>query len=151
MKTIPFKYILPASLFVLTLSCNQPEKREIIKSKNAPETIGPYSQAVKVGNTLYVSGQIAINPLNGKMEDEDIVSQTDRIMENIGAILHEANMSYKNIVSSTVYLRDLSEYSTFNQIYSKYFIDAPPSRSTVEVSNLPKNALLEISVIAVKD
>jgi len=143
------KYIIVILIFVL-FSCAEKSKKQIIKTPNAPQAIGPYSQAIRAGNTMYLSGQIAINPKNGQMINSDIVAETDRVMENIGAVLNEANMSYKDIVSATVYLKNIKEFDTFNRIYGKYFVADKPARTTVEVSNLPRGARVEISVIAAK-
>jgi len=124
-------------------------KKEIIYTKNAPEPIGPYNQAVKIGKTLYVSGQIPLIP--GKMElvNGDLEKETIQVMKNLEAILLKANMTFDNIVKTTIFLSDMGNFEIINKIYGKYFDpENAPARETVEVSNLPKYVRLEISVIA---
>ena len=126
-------------------------KKEIIYTKNAPEPIGPYNQAVKIGKTLYVSGQIPLIP--GKMElvNGDLEKETIQVIKNLEAIILEANMTFDNIVKTTIFLSDMGNFETINKIYGKYFDpENAPARETVEVSNLPKYVRLEISVIAVE-
>lgn len=121
---------------------------EIVSSEFAPAAIGPYSQAVKASGFLFVSGQIALD-LNGNLNDGDISVQTEIVMANLEAILKEAGLSFLNVVKTTVYLKNISDFSVFNEVYSKYFIsDFKPARSTVEVSNLPKGAKIEIDCLA---
>ncbi|HXA02739.1 MAG TPA: RidA family protein [Cytophagaceae bacterium] len=122
----------------------------IINSKKAPQPIGPYSQAIKAGNTLYVSGQIAIDPATGNLVTEDIVKETQMVMNNIKEILQEAGMSFSDVVKSGIFVKDLNNFATINKIYGDYFSDEPPARETVEVSRLPKDVNVEISCIAVK-
>lgn len=117
-----------------------------IKTNLAPEAIGPYSQAILVDGFLFTSGQIAINPKTGLIEG-DIVQQSNQAFTNIGKILEEAGMSFKNVIKTTVFVKDIKDFQTINEIYAKYFI-SNPARSLVEVSNLPKNAKIEIEVIA---
>ena len=124
-------------------------KKEIIYTKNAPEPIGPYNQAVKIGKTLYVSGQIPLIP--GKMElvNGDLEKETIQVMKNLEAIILKANMTFDNIVKTTIFLSDMGDFEIINNIYGKYFDpENAPARETVEVSNLPKYVRLEISVIA---
>ena len=124
-------------------------KKEIIYTSNAPEPIGPYNQAVKIGKTLYVSGQIPLIP--GKMElvNGDLEKETIQVMKNLEAIILKANMSFDNIVKTTIFLSDMGNFEIINKIYGKYFDpENAPARETVEVSNLPKYVRLEISVIA---
>jgi 2-iminobutanoate/2-iminopropanoate deaminase len=123
--------------------------KEIIYSSKAPEPIGPYSQAAKVGNMLFVSGQIAINPENGQLETSDIVAETHRVMKNLGAILSKAGMNFDNIVKTSIFVKDLGNFATINAAYGEYFKSNPPARETVEVSRLPKDVNVEISCIAV--
>jgi 2-iminobutanoate/2-iminopropanoate deaminase len=124
-------------------------KRAIFTDK-APSPIGPYSQAVTFGNTIYVSGQVAINPANGQLVLTDITSETKQVMENIGAILKEAGYDYKDIVKTTIFLRDMNDFKSVNEIYGIYFTNNFPARETVAVSGLPLNVNVEISVIAIK-
>ena len=124
--------------------------RETIFSENAPKPIGPYSQAVKSGNTIYFSGQIALNPQTGAFVSEtDVVAQTNQVMKNIGALLETCGANYSNIVKSSIFLKDMNDFPKVNDAYAKYFSDVFPARETVEVSRLPKDALVEISVIVV--
>jgi len=122
----------------------------IIESQNAPAPIGPYNQAVLSGNTLYLSGQIAINPTNQEFEGGSIEEQAKRVMSNLKAVLKEADLGFENVVKSTIYVSDLNDFSTVNDIYGDYFILNPPARETVQVAALPKGAKVEISMIAVK-
>jgi 2-iminobutanoate/2-iminopropanoate deaminase len=126
--------------------------RETIFSENAPEPIGPYSQAVRVNNTYYFSGQIGLDPESGEFVSEtDVVLQTQQVMKNITALLVEENMTTSNIVKSSIFLKDMNDFPKVNDEYSKWFKDVFPARETVEVSRLPKDALVEISVICVND
>lgn len=120
-----------------------------IESGNAPKAIGPYSQAVLVDDTLYVSGNIPVNPATGDVAD-GIVNQSKQVFENMKAVLNEAGMSFENVVKTTAFLTDLSNFATFNEIYASYFIAPYPARSCVEVSKLPKNVLVEVECIAKK-
>lgn len=122
---------------------------EIISTNNAPQAVGPYSQAVLVNGTLYASGQIAIDPETQKMVENDIVAQTERICKNIEGVLKAAGMGLENVVKTTCFLADMADFGTFNGIYEKYFI-SKPARSCVAAKALPKNALAEIEIIAVK-
>ena len=120
-----------------------------IFTPNAPEAIGPYSQAILSNETLYCSGQIALDK-DGNLKNTNIEDETVQIFKNINAILNEVNMTFENIVKSTIFLKNMDDFSTVNSIYAKYFKSSPPARETVEVSRLPKNVNIEISVIAVK-
>ena len=120
-----------------------------IFTPNAPEAIGPYSQAILSNKTLYCSGQIALDK-DGNLKNSNIEDETVQIFKNINAILNEVNMTFENIVKSTIFLKNMDDFSAVNSIYEKYFKSSPPARETVEVSRLPKNVNIEISVIAVK-
>ncbi len=120
-----------------------------IESGNAPKAIGPYSQAVLVDDTLYVSGNIPVNPATGDVAD-GIVNQSKQVFENMKAVLNEAGMGFENVVKTTAFLTDLSNFATFNEIYASYFGAPYPARSCVEVSKLPKNVLVEVECIAKK-
>lgn len=120
-----------------------------IESGNAPKAIGPYSQAVLVDDTLYVSGNIPVNPASGDVAD-GIVNQSKQVFENMKAVLNEAGMGFENVVKTTAFLTDLSNFATFNEIYASYFVAPYPARSCVEVSKLPKNVLVEVECIAKK-
>ena len=123
-------------------------EKQIINTTNAPAPIGPYNQSVKVNNMLFVSGQIAINPKNGELILSDITSETHQVMHNLKAILNEAGLDFKNVVKSSIYLSDMNTFATVNEVYGSYFESEFPARETVEVSKLPKNVNVEISVIA---
>ncbi len=122
--------------------------KQTITTENAPQAIGPYSQAIKTGNTLYISGQIAIDPKTQKFLDADIETQTKQVLENLKAILEASNTSPENVLKTTIYLTDLSDFSKVNEIYETYFKESKPARATVCVKELPKNAKIEIDAIA---
>ncbi|MCX6148555.1 MAG: RidA family protein [Candidatus Kapabacteria bacterium] len=124
--------------------------KEVIFTENAPKPIGPYSQAILANNTLYISGQIAINPQSGSMDNSDIEKETEQVMANLQAVLNKAGLDFSNVVKTTIYLKEISDFQKVNSIYSKYFKSSPPARETVQVSKLPKEANIEISMIAVK-
>ena len=123
--------------------------KTIIYSEKAPAPIGPYSQAVKSGNTLYVSGQIPLDVETDKFITDDIASETSQVMKNIGAILNAGKMDFSNVVKCSIFVTDMNDFSIVNSSYEKYFDDEPPARETVEVSALPKGVHVEISCIAV--
>ena len=125
--------------------------RKIINTKKAPKAIGAYNQAVLIGDTLYCSGQIGINPKTNQLIKSSIEEETKQVLENIIAILDSEKMTLNNVVKSSIFIRDMSQYTEINSIYSKYFTKNFPARETVEVSKLPKEANIEISIIAVKD
>lgn len=120
---------------------------EKIYTKNAPDAIGPYSQAVKCGNILFTSGQIAINPVTSQVEASDIVGQTEQVCNNLCALLEAAGTTVDNVVKTTCFLADMADFAAFNEIYGKYFT-SKPARSCVAVKTLPKNVLVEVEVIA---
>jgi len=118
-----------------------------IATDKAPAAIGPYSQGIVVGNILFASGQIAINPATGEIEGTDIVAQSEQVMKNIGALLEAAGTDYTKVAKTTCFLADMNDFATFNEIYAKYFTEKP-ARSCVAVKTLPKNVLCEVEVIA---
>ena len=122
--------------------------KNIIHTDNAPKAIGPYSQAVMAGGMLFVSGQIPINPQTGELSTADISEQTKLVMDNIGAILKAAGLSYENIVKTTCLLADINDFAAMNKVYAEYFPTNPPARSAFAVKDLPKGARLEIEVMA---
>jgi len=124
--------------------------KKIISTDKAPKAIGPYSQAVEANNTLYISGQIAINPETGILIGGDIKKQTELVMKNIGAILEEAGFSYIDVVKSTCLLSDIKNFAAMNEVYAKYYPTDPPARAAYAVVSLPLGALIEIETIAVK-
>jgi len=123
-------------------------KKEIIRTSNAPEPVGPYSQAVKAGNTLYCSGQIPLNPSTGAIPD-GIEAQTRQVLANLEAVLKAGGADFPNVVKTTVFLKDMNDFPAMNAVYGSAFTDAPPARSTVQVARLPKDVLVEIDAIAV--
>ena len=125
--------------------------KTIIKTDKAPAPIGPYNQAVLRGNTLYTSGQIALNPSTGVLVTDDIKSETRQVMENMKAVLEAADMSYNNVVKTSIFISDMNNFSLINEVYGSYFDDATaPARETVEVARLPKDVNVEISMIAIR-
>jgi len=125
-------------------------ERTIIKTPRAPAAIGPYSQAVLVGDTLYCSGQIAIDPKTGTLITDSIERETEQVLENLGAVLRAAGMDYRDVVRCTVYMTDINDYAQINEVYSRYFNESPPAREAVQVAALPRGARVEISCIAVR-
>lgn len=124
--------------------------KEVIYSANAPEPIGPYSQAIKVGSMLFISGQIAIDKASGKILTDNITEETNQVLKNISEILTVAGMDFTNVVKCTIFLKDMGQFPVVNEAYGKKFTSQPPARETVEVSRLPKDVNVEISCIAVK-
>ncbi|AHC51485.1 endoribonuclease [Sulfolobus acidocaldarius SUSAZ] len=123
---------------------------DVIYTEKAPRPIGPYSQAIKVGNFLFVSGQIPIDPKTGELVKGGIKEQTKAVMENLKAIIESAGFTLQDVVMSNVYLKDLNMFNDFNEVYSTYFLNKPPARVTVQVAKLPRDSLIEISVICSK-
>ena len=121
---------------------------QMINTDKAPKAIGPYSQAVKYENFLFVSGQIALDPKTGELVGSTVEEQTRQVMENIKAILEEAELNFNHVVKTTIYLKNINDFDKVNRIYGEYFTEHKPARATIEVSNLPKGALVEIEVIA---
>ena len=122
--------------------------REVVISQDAPKAIGPYSQAIKAGGFVFASGQIALDPATGKLVERDIKAPTEQALKNLSAVLTAAGSSLDRVVRVTVFLKNISDFSAMNEVYGKFFTNAPPSRSTVGVANLPREALVEIDVIA---
>ena len=124
--------------------------KNVIKTNKAPGAIGPYSQGINIGNTYYFSGQIPINPETNTMP-KGIEEQTHQSLNNVKGLLESQGLSFDNVVKTTVYLDNMNDFTTVNEIYAKYFVEPYPSRSAVEVAKLPKGALIEVEVIAVKE
>ena len=124
--------------------------KKIIETKKAPSPIGPYSQAILISNTLYMSGQIAMDPKNGKLVLENIQSETLQVMKNIQAVLEEADMSFEHVVKTSIFIRDMEDVTEINSVYEKYFQTNFPARETIEVARLPKDVHIEISMVAEK-
>ena len=123
--------------------------REVISTSEAPKAIGPYSQAIKANGLVFVSGQVAIDPATQQVMNGDVAAQTDRVLKNLAAILQAAGSGLEKVVRSTVFLKNMGDFAAMNEVYGRYFTQAPPARSTVEVARLPKDVLVEIDVIAV--
>jgi 2-iminobutanoate/2-iminopropanoate deaminase len=119
-----------------------------VATKKAPEAIGPYSQAIRAGGFLFTAGQIALDPANGKIVEGGVVAQTERVMQNLTAVLEAAGADWNKVVKTTVFLADLGDFPVFNEVYGRYLGSARPARSTVQVSALPRNALVEIELVA---
>ena len=122
--------------------------RDVIATKEGPQAIGPYSQAIRANGFIFVSGQVAIDPANQQFIAGDVAAQTDRAIRNLAGILKAAGSSLEKVVRATVFLKNMNDFAAMNEVYGKYFSSAPPARSTVEVARLPKDALVEIDVIA---
>jgi 2-iminobutanoate/2-iminopropanoate deaminase len=122
--------------------------KEIVITDRGPKPIGPYSQAVKTNGFLYLSGQVALDPKTNEMSAGDIRQQTERVLENVKGILEAAGSNLHHVVKTTVFLKDMNEFPAMNEVYARYFTTAPPARSTVQAVRLPKDALVEIEVIA---
>jgi 2-iminobutanoate/2-iminopropanoate deaminase len=123
--------------------------KKIIFTPNAPEPIGPYSQAILINNTLYTSGQIAIDPKTGRLKIETIEEETHLVMSHLKSILEVANMDFSHVVKCSIFLKDMNQFGEVNKVYGSYFSDFPPARETVQVAKLPKDVNVEISAIAV--
>jgi len=125
--------------------------RRAVSAPNAAKPIGPYSPAIRAENLLFVSGQVGFNPATGALVDGGISDQTDQVMRNIGALLAASGADFSHVVRTTVYLADMNEFAAMNEVYGRYVVDPPPARSTVQVARLPRDARVEIDVIAVLD
>jgi 2-iminobutanoate/2-iminopropanoate deaminase len=123
--------------------------KDAVLTDRGPKPIGPYSQAIRANGFLYVSGQVALDPKTGEMAGADIRKQTEQTLENVKGIMEAAGANLHHVVKTTVFLKDLNDFAAMNEVYAKFFTTAPPARSTVQVSRLPKDALVEIEVIAV--
>lgn len=119
-----------------------------VESNEAPKAIGPYSQGIKAGGFVFVSGQVALDPATGAMVGSDVAAQTERVLQNLQAIVEAAGSDLERVVKTTVYLRSMADFAAMNEVYKKYFKNEPPARATVAVAGLPKDALVEIDVIA---
>lgn len=153
----PFFYLFCVLILLLVAkACNNNGsdsehafERRVIHTDQAPEAVGPYSQAVLAGNTLYLSGQVGLDPKTGELAGEDIETQARRALDNLRAVLEAANFSLEDVVQAQVYLTDVNDYGTFNEIYASYFENDPPARAVIEISRLPLDAKVEIMMTAV--
>jgi len=143
---VPF--VLIAALGIA--GCAATATKEVVATKEAPAAIGPYSQAIKFGNLLFLAGQIPIDPKTNQLNTGSIEEQTKLVLDNLKAVLAANGMTMDDVVSTTVYLKDLNEFGKMNAIYGSYFKDKPPARATVQVARLPRDVLVEISAIAAK-
>lgn len=125
-------------------------KRQIVATDAAPKAIGPYSQAVWAGDFLFCAGQIPLDPATGNLVTAGIIEQTTRVLENIRGVLQSQGLDFANVVKATVFLSDMNNFTAMNEVYAKYFTKEPPARSTVQVARLPKDALVEIEVVAAR-
>ncbi len=123
-------------------------QKKVILTAEAPQPIGPYSQAVQVGNFVFCSGQVGIDPKTGQVASSDVVGQAAQVMKNVKAVLDKAGCNWDSVVKTTIFLKSMNDFSAVNEVYATHFKGAPPARSTVEVSRLPKDVLVEIEVIA---
>jgi 2-iminobutanoate/2-iminopropanoate deaminase len=122
--------------------------KDIVLTDRGPKPIGPYSQAVKSNGFVFISGQVALDPNTNEFVGADVRQQTERVLENLKAILEASGVSFKHVVKTTVFLKDMNDFSAMNEVYARYFTAAPPARSTVQAARLPKDALVEIDLIA---
>ena len=123
--------------------------RQLVTAPDAPKAMGAYSPAIKAGNLLFISGQIPVDPSTGNLIDGDIAAQADQVMRNLTALLRAASASFTNVVRTTVYLADMNDFAGMNEVYSRYIVDPPPARATVQVARLPRDVKIEIDAIAV--
>jgi 2-iminobutanoate/2-iminopropanoate deaminase len=123
--------------------------RQLVTAPDAPKAMGAYSPAIKAGNLLFISGQIPVDPMTGNLIDGDIAAQADQVMRNLTALLRAAGASFTNVVRTTVYLADMNDFAAMNEVYSRYIVDPPPARATVQVARLPRDVKIEVDAIAV--
>jgi 2-iminobutanoate/2-iminopropanoate deaminase len=150
MKTL-FTLLIALALFTAVgFAQEQKTNREVVLTKDAPQPIGPYSQAIKAGGFVFASGQIALDPATGKLIEGDIKAQTERVLKNLSAVLAGAGSSMDRVVKATVFLKSISDFPAMNEVYGKVFTNAPPSRTTVQAAGLPRDALIEIDIVALQ-
>ena len=123
--------------------------RQLVTAPDAPKAMGAYSPAIKAGNLLFISGQIPVDPSTGNLVQGDITAQADQVMRNLTALLRAAGASFTNVVRTTVYLADMNDFNAMNEVYSRYIVDPPPARATVQVARLPRDVRIEVDAIAV--
>ena len=139
------------NLTVGAVTLKENSAREIIKTVSAPSAIGPYSQAVRAGNMVFVSGQIPINPATGEFISENVAEQTEQVLQNLAAVLTAAGSSLKAVVKTTVFLADMNDFTAMNEVYARHFTENFPARATVQAARLPKDARVEIECIALSE
>ena len=147
---IPPNIVVAALMAIGMAGCAFNPTKEAVSTKEAPAAIGPYSQAIKVGNLMFLAGQISIDPKTSQLNAGSIEDQTKLVMENLKAVLTAGGMTIDDVVSTSVFLKDLNDFAKMNAVYGTYFKDKPPARATVQVTRLPRDALVEISAIAVR-
>lgn len=125
-------------------------KKKIVRTKNAPAAVGPYSQAVRIGKLIYTAGQIALDPASGKLVEGDVKAQTEQVLNNVRAVLEAAGTSLDNVVKTTVFLQDIGDFAAMNEVYGRFFPAKPPARSAVQVAALPLGAQVEIEAVALR-
>ena len=125
--------------------------RQVISAPDAPKAMGAYSPAIKAGNLLFISGQIPLDPATGNLVTGDIAAQADRVMRNVSALLRAAGLGFEHVVRTTVFLADMNDFAGMNEVYSRYIVDPPPARATVQVARLPRDVRIEIDAIAMID
>ncbi|CUS96472.1 endoribonuclease L-PSP [Candidatus Chrysopegis kryptomonas] len=145
---IPILISITALFFTITSGGKM--ERKVVYTEKAPKPVGPYSQAIIAGDFIFTAGQIPIDPKTNQVVQGDIKEQTKQVLENLKAVLESAGATFDDVVKVTVYMRDLNEFSAMNEVYSEYFKNSPPARTTVEVSRLPRDVKIEIDLIAVK-
>jgi 2-iminobutanoate/2-iminopropanoate deaminase len=124
------------------------QQKQVVATPDAPKAIGPYSQAIKAGGLVFTAGQIPLDPIAGQIAGADTAAQTDRVLKNLQAVLQAAGADLEHVVKTTIFLKNISDFATVNEVYGRYFKNRPPARSTVQVANLPREALVEIEAIA---
>ena len=144
------KFAVAALMAIGMVGCASSLTKEAVSTKEAPTAIGPYSQAIKTGNLMFLAGQIPIDPKTNQLNTGSIEDQTKLVLENLKAVLAAGGMTMDDVVSASVFLKDLNDFAKMNAVYGTYFKDKPPARATVQVARLPRDALVEISAIAVK-
>lgn len=148
-RTASFALLFTA-LVALATGCAAPGSKTVVATKDAPEAIGPYSQAIRHGGTLYLAGQIPIDPKSNQLNTGSIEDQTRLVLDNLKAVLAANGMTMDDVVSTSVFMKDLNEFARMNAVYATYFKDKPPARATVQVARLPRDVAIEISAIAVR-
>jgi 2-iminobutanoate/2-iminopropanoate deaminase len=146
-KQMMRKALLTAAVFLLAVSA-WAQQKQVVTTPDAPKAIGPYSQAIKAGGLVFTAGQIPLDPSTGQIVGVDAAAQADRVLKNLQAVLQAAGTDLEHVVKTTVFLKNISDFATVNEVYGRYFRDSPPARSTVQVANLPREALVEIEAIA---
>lgn len=143
-------FIAAAAFLAVTAGCSTTQGSSAVSTTSAPAALGPYSQAIRSGNMLFLSGQIPLDPATGQISGSTVDEQTKRVMDNLVAVLAANDMTMANVVSTTVYVRDLNDFAAMNKVYGTYFTSNPPARATVQAARLPKDVTVEISAIATK-